>query len=1498
MRRARTIRTAIAGATALLLAIPVAAFMPGIGEQAARAAAPVSTGTTIVDETFTGASVLDTAWKPGGTACLTGRASTGGAGVVPACTNSRTGPVPAIGTVPGYLQLTDTQLNQAGSVLYDRPIPATAGVQATFEQYQYGGTDADGISFFLVDGATKLATTGANGGSLGYAQKTGQNGVPGGYLGVGLDVFGNYYDDGENRGTNCPADQHSPSSSSGRIAPNVITLRGPGNGGSGYCFLGATVQPGPTVDRPISTLPGQLTGSVAVTNPQDVKRTVNVQVTPSGTPGGSRVLVDIDFTDGKGFQRVLDVPAPANVPSTYKFGFAGSTGGSTDVHLLRNIVVQSIAPLDKLQLVKQVDRTGTALPADITAGTSIPYQFVVTNAGQETVTNLTVTDPLVATITCPVTTLPPQPAPGGTVVCTGKHIVTAAEAASGSITNVAHANALTGGTTNVRSNDSSVTVPLHATLGLIKTVTTAGPYVIGQQVNYAYQVTNTGGATVASIGVTDNRVPTGGVKCDLTSLDPGQTTQCTGSTALTSAMLAANGTVTNTATAKGITPVGQSVTSPQATATIPVAADIGVTKAASTNTPLLGDPVTFTVTAHNYGPSVGTHIVISDPVPPGLTGATVTVSTGTYDQTTGRWTLPSLAVGSDATLTMTATVSTTNTISNGARVATLDQPDLNPANDAASVLLNPIEPTADISVVKRVSAPTVVLGSNVTFTVTASNAGPYDATGVQVRDTLPPGLSYVSSSGDGTFDADTGIWTVGTLPNGQGRTLTLVTHADATGAALNVAAIAASSLPDPNANNNVDTATTEVVAPTANLGITKVVDRPVIKVGGEAIYTITAGNTGPDAAPSVVVNEIIPKSPTFTLINATASVGTYDPATGVWTIGRLASGATAQLQVHIRANQAGSFNNTVSISDPAVIDPDPSQNTASAVISVDALPKQVDVGVTASAADDLVPVGQVTTITVTLTNLPTLPNGDPGGAVTNLVLHNSLPPGLELAGDPVASDGTTFDPDTGRWTIGAVAVGGTRTLTIPVRVTLPQTLIDTASVASLSETDVNDTNNDASAGVTGFLSADLSVVKTASPMTPQLGDDITYTIVVKNHGPTAAGSIQVSDPLPITTTIKSSTVSQGTFDVDQRLWSVGTLANGDSATMTIVINAAEVGTYVNTAVILGSDAADPNPSNQQSTVTVQVAGADIAVGKTVDVTRPVQGSVVTYTVTVRNLGPDGTTGVVVNDPLPAGVDFISATPSQGTYSATTGAWAVGTMASLAEETLTIKVRPTATGSITNTATVAPNPAVPDPEPANNQASATIDVQPGAPDLAVSKSVSTGTVRIGQNFSFRLAVTNIGVGTANNVVLTDKVPTAARPVSAPGCTISGQVVRCRIAALAPHTSAAFTVTVQAVTAGKFTNTVIVTSANTDPIHQNNTASSGVQVLGEEFTSPTPTPTPTPSPSATTPEPVNEPSGSGDLPTTGGPILALTVAGLVLLGVGTLLTSARRRRRHRA
>ena len=65
------------------------------------------------------------------------------------------------------------------------------------------------------------------------------------------------------------------------------------------------------------------------------------------------------------------IPAPAGTPQTYKFGFSGSTGGSTDVHLLRNVVVGTVKALDALSVEKQVDRT-TALPPVLTAGSGHP----------------------------------------------------------------------------------------------------------------------------------------------------------------------------------------------------------------------------------------------------------------------------------------------------------------------------------------------------------------------------------------------------------------------------------------------------------------------------------------------------------------------------------------------------------------------------------------------------------------------------------------------------------------------------------------------------------------------------------------------------------------------------------------------------------------------------------------------------------------------------------------------------------------------------------------------------------------------------------------------------------------------------------------------------------------------------------------------------------------------------------------------------------------------
>src|SRR5262249_28640570 len=111
--------------------------------------AHAQTSTALVNETFSNRTVPDPNFSVQGRTCLTGANAPPPAGSanIPQCPANQSGPVPTRGVVPGYLQFTDAANNEAGSILYNRPIPSSAGVVATFDQYQYGGNGADGISF-------------------------------------------------------------------------------------------------------------------------------------------------------------------------------------------------------------------------------------------------------------------------------------------------------------------------------------------------------------------------------------------------------------------------------------------------------------------------------------------------------------------------------------------------------------------------------------------------------------------------------------------------------------------------------------------------------------------------------------------------------------------------------------------------------------------------------------------------------------------------------------------------------------------------------------------------------------------------------------------------------------------------------------------------------------------------------------------------------------------------------------------------------------------------------------------------------------------------------------------------------------------------------------------------------------------------------------------------------------------------------------------------------
>ncbi|MFD7645523.1 hypothetical protein ACFV4P_33275, partial [Kitasatospora sp. NPDC059795] len=592
-------------------------------------------------EDFTGATA-DPRFVAVGAACLTGgpvttplppdgRQLTG-------CPTPEVGPVPPLDSSPfGYLRITDAGNDRSAAVLFDQALPAGNGLDVTFDQWQYGSTTpatpADGISFFLVNGDVSLKHPGAFGGSLGYAQKLPDDnpgltflpGVDSGYLGVGLDVLGNYFGDWERRGNGCPT--RSPAGTGFRIpAPgaNMVTVRGPGDGLDGYCFLTATTSNFSTTGPWPSTLPGNLQGPLtslpvgvtpaeAQTLLEPSRRRVHVHLTPAPSPV---LTIDVDFSDGTGPHPVLNTPAPQPVPATYKFGFAGSTGLFTDVHLIRNVVINTDQPLPELNLVKQAHQP---LPADLVVGSRVPYDFVVTNSGNVPIDNLGVNDPKVGPVSCPVTVLQP----GETVTCTATYTVTAADVAAGHIVNTAVATGTADGDP-VESPPSTETVPLVTPpgLGVVKQVDVPGPFHVGDTVPYTYVVSNTGGTEITDLAVSDDRVT--GITCDVTTLaprgSPGDSTQCHGSYVVTAAD-ADVGSVTNHAVVHGISN-GQPIDSPETEATVPVVgpSSVALAKSADTAGPVrVGDTVNYTYTVTNTGQTVLHDVFVADDHSPAVT---------------------------------------------------------------------------------------------------------------------------------------------------------------------------------------------------------------------------------------------------------------------------------------------------------------------------------------------------------------------------------------------------------------------------------------------------------------------------------------------------------------------------------------------------------------------------------------------------------------------------------------------------------------------------------------------------------------------------------------------------------------------------------------------------------------------------------------------------------------------------------------------------------------
>jgi uncharacterized repeat protein (TIGR01451 family) len=252
----------------------------------------------------------------------------------------------------------------------------------------------------------------------------------------------------------------------------------------------------------------------------------------------------------------------------------------------------------------------------------------------------------------------------------------------------------------------------------------------------------------------------------------------------------------------------------------------------------------------------------------------------------------------------------------------------------------------------------------------------------------------------------------------------------------------------------------------------------------------------------------------------------------------------------------------------------------------------------------------------------------------------------------------------------------------------------------------------------GRPSADLALSNTSAPNPATQGGRFDYTLTVTNAGPAPTTDVSLSDQLPGGVRLVQANASQGVCSVAQQYvrCALDTLDGGRTATVTITVNAVQSGTIYNTASVMGREY-DPYEGNNSATSATDVRsgqpGADVSVTNSVDRPTATAGDDLTYTITVANAGPAVAMGVHLNDQLPEGAQFVSASPSLGACSPSSAdvVCELGDLASGATATVTVVVKSANAGTAVNTAYVTSR--MLDPNTGDNQASATTEVQPAS-----------------------------------------------------------------------------------------------------------------------------------------------------------------------------------------
>ena len=260
-----------------------------------------------------------------------------------------------------------------------------------------------------------------------------------------------------------------------------------------------------------------------------------------------------------------------------------------------------------------------------------------------------------------------------------------------------------------------------------------------------------------------------------------------------------------------------------------------------------------------------------------------------------------------------------------------------------------------------------------------------------------------------------------------------------------------------------------------------------------------------------------------------------------------------------------------------------------------------------------------------------------------------------------------------------------------------------------------------------------------------LNNSLTYTINVTNHTGVLLTNVFVTNTPSATVVLGSVTASQGTNFTNSAslIFALGSLTNGTSAQMTLTLQPTTTGFLINT-IVVGSDTVT-NIAFTNVVVQVITARADLGVAMVGPIQAVITNDLMTYGVTVTNLGPSAAPNVVLTNTLPPGVILKGVAPTNQTYSVVTSnlIFNLGTLTNGGYMNLQFTVQPTNAGVLTFSASVGAAGLL-DTNTANNSASTNITVTDYLSGQLIAVTNSTQTINLQNGLTEQsILLSNIG-----------------------------------------------------------------------------------------------------------------------------------------------------------